>query len=185
VWHELARHCPLCGSALVRGLVEGRERQRCGRAGCAFVLYLNPASAAAGVVLDEHGRVLLVRRACEPHRGCWALPAGYQELDEHPSATVVREIREETGLEVRVLSLLELLFIPDDPRRPANVAVYLCSAQAAALCAGTDVLEAAWFELHALPEPMGFADNRRILEGLGRAAGYAGPARGTPPRAQP
>ena len=60
--------------------------------------YQNPACAAAGAVVDGDGRVLLIRRRIAPFRGDWALPAGYQEIDEDPRETALREVREETGI---------------------------------------------------------------------------------------
>ena len=116
MWSTNARFCLQCAGPLTAREVEGRSRLGCSR--CDFVLYANPASAAAGVVLDGAGRVLLVQRAIEPYREHWALPAGYQEADEDPSWTVVREVREETGIEVAVVRLLDLLYIPEDPRKP-------------------------------------------------------------------
>jgi ADP-ribose pyrophosphatase YjhB (NUDIX family) len=164
VWQRRAKHCPLCATLLVRATVEGRERVRCGA--CTFVLYENPASAAAAVVLDVRRRVLLVRRAIEPCRGKWALPAGYQEIDETAADAAVREVREECGLEVEVLSLLDLLFVPEDLRRPANLAVYLFRPTGGVLQAGEDALEAAWFDLEALPSDLGFENGPRILDRL-------------------
>lgn len=163
-WQRRAKHCPLCASLLVRLLVEGRERARC--AACSFVLYENPACAAAAVVLDEHRHVLLVRRAIEPFRGQWALPAGYQEIDETAEAAAVREVREESGIEIEVLSLLDLLFVPEDLRKPANLAVYLCRPTGGELRAGEDTLEAAWFDLDALPQDLGFENGPLILHRL-------------------
>lgn len=145
-------------------------RRRCRR--CAFVLYGNPASAAAGVVFNELGQVLLVRRAIEPFRGFWALPAGYQEIDEEPHVTVAREVLEEAGVEVEVHGLLDLLFVCDDPRKPANVAVFLCHAVGGALSPGREESEAAWFALDGLPSDIGFDNYRRILGRLRHSAGY-------------
>lgn len=173
MWPQRAKHCPLCGTTLQRVEVEAVPRSRCGS--CGFVLYLNPASAAAGVVLDGRDRVLLVRRSIEPFRGYWALPAGYQEIDEPPEATAVREVREEAGIEVRVVRLLDLLFVPDDPRKPANVAVYLCAAEGGVLRAGTDASAADWFPLDDLPADIGFDNNRRILSRLASGGRYSGP----------
>jgi mutator protein MutT len=150
--------------------VHGRERLRCGM--CGFVLYQNPASAAAGVVLNACGEILLVRRAIEPFRDHWALPAGYQELDEGPEETVVREVREEAGIEVEVLGLLDLLFVRDDPRKPANVAVFLCRARGGEPCSGREENGAGWFRLDALPQPIGFDNYARILARLVQADGY-------------
>ncbi len=170
MWQEQARHCPLCSAELIDGDVGGRSRRRCRE--CGFVLYSNPASAAAGVVLDPRGRVLLVRRAIEPFRGFWALPAGYQEIDERPTDTVVREVREEAGVEIEVHGLLDLLFVSDDPRRPANVAVFLCRAIGGTLRPGEEETEASWFALDALPERIGFDNYARILGRLLSADGY-------------
>jgi ADP-ribose pyrophosphatase YjhB (NUDIX family) len=130
---------------------------------CRFVLYENPASASAGLVLDPRGRVLLVRRAIEPFKGAWAIPAGYQEADEDPPAAVVREVREETGIAVRVVRLVDLIHVPDDARKPANVAVFLCRAEGGAPCPGHDAAEAAWFALGELPRELGFDNGPRIL----------------------
>lgn len=163
-WQRRAKHCPLCGAALVRGPVEGRDRTRCGA--CSFILFENPASAAAAVVLDARRHVLLIRRAIEPYRGQWALPAGYQEIDETLERAAVREVREETGLEIEVVALLDLFFVPEDLRKPANVAVYLCRPVGGVLAAGEDALEAAWFDLEALPSDLGFENGPRILDRL-------------------
>jgi len=170
VWQDQARHCPLCSAELRESTVGGRTRLRCER--CAFVLYSNPASAAAGVVFNDAGEVLLVRRAIEPFRGYWALPAGYQEIDEDPATTVAREVLEESGVEVVVDGLLDLLYVCNDPRKPANVAVFLCRAVGGALRPGEEETEVAWFALDDLPAQIGFDNYQRILGRLRHAAGY-------------
>jgi hypothetical protein len=65
-----------------------------------------------------------------------------------------------------VLSLFDLIFVPEDLRRPANVAIYLCAPVGGVLRAGEDALEAAWFGLDALPPDLGFDNGPRILERL-------------------
>ena len=170
MWQEQAKHCPLCSAELQASPIGGRLRLRCAR--CAFVLYSNPACAAAGVVVNERGEVLLVRRAIEPFQGFWALPAGYQEIDEEPAETVVREVLEESGVEIEVQGLLDLLFVCDDPRKPANVAVYLCRAIGGTVRPGEEESEAAWFSLDRLPAEIGFDNYPRILGRLREADGY-------------
>lgn len=133
--------------------------------------YQNPASASAGVVFNPLGELLLVRRAIAPYRDHWALPAGYQEIDEAPEDTVRREVREEAGVEVEVLGLLDLLHVVD-PRKPANVAVFLCRATGGEPCAGGEESGAAWFPLRCLPDPIGFENYERILARLLQAEGY-------------
>jgi 8-oxo-dGTP diphosphatase len=170
VWERAAQYCPLCSGLLLPSPVEGRERLRCSE--CEFVLYENPASASAGLVIDDASRILLVRRAIAPFRGAWALPAGYQEIDEPPETTVRREVLEETGIECRVLGLLDLLFVDDDPRKPGNVAIFLCEATGGELCVGGEEAEVGWFALDELPDEIGFDNSRRILERAGDPARY-------------
>ena len=164
------RFCAACGGVLSPARVGGRRRARC--SACGQVLYRNPAAASAGVVLDAVGAVLLVRRAIEPYRGTWALPAGYQEVDETPEQALAREVHEEAGVAVRVLGLLDVLFVSDDPRKPANVNVYLCAAEPGDPRPGDDAAEAGYFPLDALPHPLGFDNYERILSRLVRPERY-------------
>ncbi len=164
MWIRRAKYCPLCAAPLEKREVEGRIRPRCPDCGC--VLFENPTPGAAGLVLDEERRVLMVRRAISPFKGAWALPAGFQNLDESPIDAVTREVHEETGIEIEALRLLDLLYVPDDPRKPANIAVFLCRAIGGELRAGDDAAEAAWFSLDALPEEIAFDNRERILQPL-------------------
>ena len=170
MWSRRAKFCLLCAAPLRSMPIEGRERLACPAEDCKFVLYENPACAAAAVVRDSADRVLLVRRGIEPFRGSWALPAGYQEADERPEESLVREVLEETGIEVVVDRLFDLLYV-EDPRKPANVAVFLCHPSGGELCAGHDAADAQWFPLDALPAEIGFDNQRLILSRLPRSGG--------------
>ena len=103
------------------------------------------------VVHDAAGRLLLVRRAHDPHRGSWSLPGGRIEAGETPEQAVVREVREETGLDVRpertvgqvtipgdgvvfdVLDFACTLSTPDQPPTPGDDAAETLFADAATL----------------------------------------------------
>ena len=61
-----------------------------------------------GGVVIENGRALLIRRGSEPLRGQWSIPGGTLEIGESLQAGVARELQEETGVEVRVLELIEV-----------------------------------------------------------------------------
>lgn len=93
-------YCPYCRSELATRPMEGIERQVC--PGCDAVFYRNSKPCAGALVADSRGRLLLTRRAIEPFKGKWDLPGGYLEEGEHPEAGAIRELREETGLEVRI-----------------------------------------------------------------------------------
>ena len=70
--------------------------------------YWNEPHASACVAVLRDGEVLLARRAVEPRKGRYVLPGGFVEFDETPYEAARRELREETGLEVGELDLLEV-----------------------------------------------------------------------------
>lgn len=78
-----------------------------------------PVVGVGGVVIAD-GRALLIRRGSEPLKGQWSIPGGTLELAETLAEGVRRELREETGLEVRVLELIEVFerIFPDPPAAP-------------------------------------------------------------------
>jgi ADP-ribose pyrophosphatase YjhB (NUDIX family) len=103
-----------------------------------------------GAVIVEAGRVLLVRRGGEPLKGHWSLPGGLLELGESLADGVVREIREETGLLVEPLQLIELLDrIHRDGTRVQYhyvIADYLCRVRGGTLLAASDADAVRWVE---------------------------------------
>jgi 8-oxo-dGTP diphosphatase len=88
--------CPHCARPDEQPLV-------CAR--CAWRWYANP-KPAAGVILERDGSVLLLRRAVDPGRGAWDLPAGYLDPGESPEEAARRETLEESGLEVELVRLI-------------------------------------------------------------------------------
>jgi ADP-ribose pyrophosphatase YjhB (NUDIX family) len=103
-----------------------------------------------GAVVVDQGRVLLVRRGREPLKGDWSLPGGLLELGESLEAGVIREIREETGLTVEPLKLVELLDrIHRDGERIRFhyiIADYLCRVVRGELNAASDADAVRWVE---------------------------------------
>lgn len=103
-----------------------------------------------GAVIVEAGRVLLVRRGTEPMKGCWSLPGGLLELGESLSDGVMREVREETGLMVEPLELVELLErIHREGKRVRYhyvIADYLCLVTGGTLEAASDADAVRWVE---------------------------------------
>ena len=73
-----------------------------------------PVPCVGAVVQDTAGRLLLIQRGHDPHRGLWSLPGGRIEAGESPEEAVVREVREETGLEVAAGQVVGRVTIPGD-----------------------------------------------------------------------
>jgi ADP-ribose pyrophosphatase YjhB (NUDIX family) len=111
-----------------------------------------PATPLVGVgaLVVQEARVLLVRRATEPLKGRWTLPGGMLEVGEALTAGVVREVREETGLDVEPIELIELLdrIHREDGRVRYHyvIADYLCRITGGELRAASDAAAVRWVE---------------------------------------
>jgi len=154
------RFCPACGQPLTQREAFGRPRAACNA--CGFVHFRDPKVAAA-VLLGDQGRVLLVRRAVDPRRGFWALPAGFVEVDELPDEAVAREALEETGLHVAVGNLLRIRRT-SNPDKPGLLLTYQGQVIGGALQASDDVSEARWFSAQEIPwDDLAFETTRESL----------------------
>lgn len=135
---------------------------------CGFVAYANPQPTASAVVLDQEGRILLGRRAGEPEQGKWDLPGGFLEEGEHPLDALVRELREETGLEIEPLELvaIEVDRYGEGPEAPATLNLYWTARPVSGrLEAADDVSELRWFHPAELPadDEIAFDNVPRVL----------------------
>ncbi len=89
-------YCPKCGA---KTFVERNEKaKQCTT--CGFVYYFNPSSSVACFIRNPKGELLLVRRAKEPAKGTLDLPGGFIDMHESAEDAVVREVKEETGLNI-------------------------------------------------------------------------------------
>jgi len=162
----MGRFCPECGSSLVERLRDGRLRPVCEH--CGYVLYINP-TVAAGVLAERAGKVALVRRAVDPGKGKWGLPAGYLEGDETAEQGAIRECLEETGLEVAITDLIDVYSFGKETERTGVLIVYAAQVIGGALRAGDDASDARFFGPLELPDDIAFSTHRRALADWHRA----------------
>jgi 8-oxo-dGTP diphosphatase len=157
-WH----FCPRCATELEH------QRERVSCPSCGFVEHANSEPTACALVVDGQGRLLLVKRARDPHGGTWDLPGGFLEEGEHPRDALRRELREETGLDVAPGEFVGVWLdrYGSGPDAPTTLNLYWTArVTGGAAEAGDDAAELRWFPGEELPpdDEIGFPNVRELL----------------------
>jgi 8-oxo-dGTP diphosphatase len=114
-----------------------------------------------GVIKDDQGRLLLIKRGHAPSAGLWSLPGGRIEPGETDAEALVREMREETGLAVEPGRLLGSVRRPGQGGDVLDIRDYAATVTGGTLRAGDDAAEARWVapgELESLPITEGLVE---------------------------
>lgn len=119
---------------------------------------------AVGVVCLRGDEVLLIRRGTPPRLGEWSLPGGRIEAGERAVDAALRELREETGVEARILGLIEVVdgVFPEAGRHYVLID-YVAEWVAGEPVAGDDAAAAAFMSLEAAREVVAWSETRRVL----------------------
>jgi len=153
------KYCPRCGAEVAHEDKFGMMRPVCPQ--CGWIHFIDPKVAAA-VLVERDGRVLLVRRANEPFRGLWTLPAGFVNGGEDPAEAAARECLEETGLNVRVTEVLDVIAGREHERGADFVIVYHAEVINGKLVPADDADAADWFLRDKLPS-LAFRATQKVL----------------------
>ena len=131
----------------IRRIPDGEDRERLTCADCGYIAYENP-KIVTGSVVSVDGRILLCRRAIEPRRGFWTIPAGYMELGETVEEAARREALEEACAEIALEGVLALYSIA----RIGQVQVlFRASLATPGFAAGPESLEVQLFGWEEIP----------------------------------
>ena len=119
--------------------------------------YPHPAVTSDCVVFGFDGKelkILLIERRNEPCKGCWAFPGGFLNMDETTEECAIRELKEETGLEItKVHQIGAYSAVDRDPRGRTITVAYLALMEHAEEVKGQDdAAKAQWFPLNELPK---------------------------------
>ncbi|HEY1962594.1 MAG TPA: NUDIX hydrolase [Rhizomicrobium sp.] len=127
-----------------------------------------PIVGVGAVVWDGPDRVLLVRRGQPPKLGEWSLPGGRVEAGESLREALVRELLEETGLDVRIGALIDVVDLIERDEAGALAAHFVLidfSAQVSGgtLCASSDAADCGWFAPAEALQQVSWEETRRII----------------------
>ena len=99
---EVFRFCPKCGSQDFE--IHNALSRHCAQ--CGFTFYQNPRASTAAFILNPKGELLVATRGKEPAKGTLDLPGGFVDMGETVEQGMRREIKEETGLDVKEIQYL-------------------------------------------------------------------------------
>jgi ADP-ribose pyrophosphatase YjhB (NUDIX family) len=145
-------YCPRCRSRLERRRIGQREHPSCPT--CDWIYWINPTPVAETIVTNHDGHFVLVKRKFPPRVGYWALPGGFLDWGESAEEAAIREVREETGLEVKLVRLLCTMGLPSllNPEQCVLKTIFIGEVIGGNLRAGDDAQEAQFFSWQNLPE---------------------------------
>ncbi len=155
------RYCPLCGTELALQEKGGKPRPACPN--CRFVQFSNPLPGVV-VLIEKEGHVLLGKRRGGFGREKWCLPQGYIEFDEDFLTAAIREVKEETGLDVEVRSIINVVSNLLSPGLHTLAIVLLAGVVAGELCACDDLETLEWVPLAGPLPQMAFEADEYIIE---------------------
>jgi 8-oxo-dGTP diphosphatase len=154
------KFCPRCATPLVEEERFGAVRQTCPN--CSFIFFQDPKVVTV-VLIEFEGKILLGKRSIEPGLGEWSFPSGYVNRGESVELAAVREVKEETNLDIELNGLLGVYSETDNP---IILVVYRAEITGDVKTMKPDpeeVSELAFFGLSDMP-PLAFPFDKRILE---------------------
>jgi len=165
------KYCMKCGHRISRKVPAGDHRERYICESCREIHYQNP-KIVVGCVPEQDGSILLCRRAIEPRRGFWTVPAGFMELGETIAEGAARETREEACAEVEI----GRLFASVDVIEAGQVHLFFAATLVGGYGVGEETLETALFCKEEIPwDEIAFLSGRfaliKFLEDAGRNNG--------------
>lgn len=157
--------CPKCGGHLSADLTGDVNRPKC--EACGFIFYQNPAVGVAAIVIESR-KVLLGRRKAS-YKGMWCIPCGYVEYSEDVRESLVREMKEETGLDVTLGRVFEVYSNFHNPNQHTVGLWFLTEEVKGEAVAMDDLDEVRYFTFEEIASNglvLAFPTDKRVIEAL-------------------
>lgn len=166
-------NCPKCGSKYSdknkKTETKNQDFFNCRK--CGFIFYNNPKPAVAGMIFNKQNELLLAKRAIDPFMGMWDLPGGFVSANENPSDSIIREIKEELNLNVKIINI-EDTFIEEYKNKGRNdenyavaLIVYILKVHSFKnIKTDDDVSDYKFFSIHKIPKNIAFPEKKIFLK---------------------
>jgi NAD+ diphosphatase len=162
------RFCPYCGEQYNNDQIESQHKhcEQCGK-----WVFENLKATGSAVIIQDN-KLLLVKRGINPFKGKWDVPGGFSEPEEHPEETTLREVKEELGVDARIIKLWDIYSpIPYDYQGYVQHncdLYYQVALESTDIVVGDDAQDYKWFALDNLPseDEMAFISAKKLIQEL-------------------
>ena len=154
-------YCPRCGARCISTSSVIHSKVRCPR--CGFILYQNPSPGVVVLIIDNDMILLGERDNKVFMGGKWSLPGGFIEFDEDFLSAAHRETMEETGLSIKIISIISVVSNFFSPDLHTLVIVLLANKMNGTLRPGDDMVKLEWFPLSGPFPSMAFEADNHII----------------------
>lgn len=158
------KFCPKCGGKLRKKVLQkedGKQQLVCPK--CRFVFYQNSKPTASALIV-KNNKVLLARRADPPFKNKWDLPGGFLEENESPETGLLREIKEELGVKIKIGKLVGIFMDRYGKNGDWTLNIYYeAKIISGVLRPASDVAELKWFSKNNLPK-LAFKNQEKLMK---------------------
>jgi len=141
--------CSFCSKTLDVDMHDGKERQVCRN--CGKVYYENPLPVASVILANREREIVLVKRARDPFKNMWCCPIGFAETGESIEDAALRELKEETGIEGKIVQLVDVSSHTNDYYGDLLIVSFEAEKVGGTEMAGDDAVECRYFPIRSLP----------------------------------
>lgn len=165
---ELYRYCPQCANSLALKSVDQEDIKECEK--CGFIFW-NKSKPVVCMLIVKDGKVLMLQRAQDPLKDYWCFPGGFISYYETPEHGILREVKEEIGVEPVIKKILGVYQIDNDPRGIHLDITYLGEINEEPKTS-KEHQKIAWFDPKELPEQIAWKHREAIMDWVNKNGQY-------------